>query len=56
MYHVSSLDRERYFLKLLILNVAGATSFEDFETFEQSLQPSFESAARARGVLLDNQE
>jgi hypothetical protein len=29
MYHVSSFDGERYYLRLLLLHVIGAKSFED---------------------------
>lgn len=33
MYHVSPSDGERYYLRLLLLHVNGAKSFEDIRTY-----------------------
>ena len=56
MYAVSPLDRERYFLRLLLLNVRGPKSFEDLKTVNGILLPSFHEAAKMRGLLDDDEE
>ena len=56
MYGVSPLDRERYFLRMLLLKVPSPTSFEYLRTFEGILHPTFFDAAKARGLLADDEE
>ena len=56
MYAVSPLDRERYFLRLLLLNVRGPKSFEHLKTVNGILLPSFHDAAKMRGLLEDDEE
>ena len=56
MYAVSPLDRERYFLRLLLLHVRGPKSFEDLKTVNGILFRSFHEAAKMRGLLEDNEE
>lgn len=56
MYTVSPRNIEKYHLRLLLLHVSGATSFEFLRTFEGHLHSSFQAAARARGLLADDTE
>jgi hypothetical protein len=56
MYNVSPADSERYHLRLLLLHVVGATSFEDLRTYESVIYPTFKAAAIARGLILDDAE
>lgn len=56
MYSVSPLDRERYFLRLLLLNVRGPTSFENLRTVNGITCGTFEETARARGLLENDEE
>ena len=57
MYMVNVLDRERFYLRLLLLNVKGATSFEDLRRVGHTVHRSYQDAARARGqTLLQNDD
>ena len=56
MYSVSPLDRERYFLRLLLLNVRGPTSFENLRTVNEITFATFEETARTRGLLENDEE
>ncbi|UYV71022.1 hypothetical protein LAZ67_8001449 [Cordylochernes scorpioides] len=54
MYTVSVSDQERYFLRILLLHVKGATSFEYLRTVDGILHSTFKKAAQAHGLLLDD--
>jgi len=56
MYTVSPSDSERFYLRLLLLNVSGPQSFEDLRTVDNVLYPTFHDAAEKRQLLLDDQE
>ena len=56
LYVVSPRHAERFALRLLLLNVKGATSFEFLRTFNGILYPSFQEAARKRGLLSSDEE
>jgi hypothetical protein len=56
MHGVSSHNVELFMLRRLLLTVPGATCWEDLRTFGGEVHPSFESAARARGMLNDDTE
>ncbi|XP_051160434.1 uncharacterized protein LOC127281007, partial [Leptopilina boulardi] len=56
MYFVSPKDIERYFLRLLLLYVRGAKSFEDIKTYEGITYNTFTEAARARNLMVDDNE
>jgi ATP-dependent DNA helicase PIF1 len=44
-------EGERYFLRVLLNNIAGATSYEDLRTVDGVLLPSFHEAAERRGLI-----
>nr|XP_051194446.1 uncharacterized protein LOC127307725 isoform X1 [Lolium perenne] len=44
-------EGERYYLRVLLNNVAGATSFEDLRTVDGFVCPSFREAAERRGLV-----
>ena len=52
----SPREGERYFLRVLLLHVPGATSFEYLKTFNGELLPSFRDACMARRLLQDDTE
>ena len=54
MYMVNVLDRERFYLRLLLLHVKGATGFEDLRRVGDTVHRTFQEAARARSLLLND--
>ena len=56
MYAVSPRDRERYFLRTLLLHVKGPKSFDDLKTFNGTVYETYCEAAKARGLLRDDAE
>ncbi len=56
MYSVSPKDMERYCLRLLLLHVPGATSFEDLRRFNGYFAPTFKEACLLRSLLQDDTE
>ena len=44
-------DGERYYLRVLLNHVAGATSFTDLRTISGELLPTFHEAAKRRGLI-----
>ena len=56
MYAVTPKDRERLYLRMLLLHVREATSFNQLKTYEGVRHETFEGACRARGLLIDDTE
>jgi hypothetical protein len=56
MYTVSLNEPERYYLRLLLLNVRGATSFDFLKTVYNTLYVTFKEAAIQRNLLVDDKE
>ncbi|UYV66597.1 hypothetical protein LAZ67_4002252 [Cordylochernes scorpioides] len=56
MCSVNPKDSERYHLRLLLLHVAGAQSFEDLRTVDDIVFSTFKEAAQRRGLLADDSE
>ena len=56
MYHVSPRDVERFHLRLLLLHVPGATSYEFLRTVDGQTLDSFKEACVARNLLQDDNE
>ena len=56
MYSVSPSAGERFFLRLLLLHVPGALSFEHLRTVNHEVFPTFKEACLAKGLLTDDTE
>ena len=60
MYHVQPSDGERYYLRVLLHTVPGATCFEDLRTTGEGpdsvVHLTFKAACEARGLLQDDAE
>lgn len=58
MYTVSPTDREKYFLRLLLLHVPGAKNFQDLRKVEgfAHVFETYQEACVARGLLDDDKE
>jgi hypothetical protein len=61
MYYVRPSEGERFYLRLLLHNVPGATSFEDSRTSNRGtpnaiVRPTFKAACEALGLLEDDRE
>ncbi len=56
MYSASPTDSERFHLRLLLLHVPGARSFEDLRTFDGQIVETFKEACRLRQLLEDDTE
>ncbi|MFN9980396.1 MAG: hypothetical protein ACK53Y_10800, partial [bacterium] len=51
MYTVSIKDEERFYLRMLLLHVKGATSFDSLKTVDGIMCETFKAAAELRGLL-----
>jgi len=62
MYFVQPSEGERYYLRVLLTHIAGATCFEDLRTTHRPhtlttvVHPTFKVACLARGLLQDDAE
>jgi hypothetical protein len=56
MYHAHPTSGERFYLRLLLTRVKGATSFDDLKFFGDRQYLSFKDACIARGLLEDDHE
>ena len=56
VYWVSPRAGEKYFLRVLLHHVQGATGFEDMRTVEGTLCPTYRDACVKRGLLQDDAE
>ncbi len=62
MYFVQPSEGERYYLRVLLTHVVGATCFEDLRTTHRPqtptivVHPTFKAACLARGLLQDDSE
>lgn len=54
MYFVSPKEGERYFLRLLLTHVTGATSFENLKTVNNVKYSTFKEAAVVLGLIEDD--
>ncbi len=56
MYTVSLNEPERYYPRLLLLNIRGATSFEYLKTVDNTLYETSKEAAIKRNLLAEDKE
>ena len=56
MHRLSPKCGEQYYLRILLLNVRGATSWNDLLTFNGQVYDKFKKVVHARGLLKDDQE
>ena len=56
MYTVAPTEGERFYLRLLLHHIRGATCYEDVRTVNGHLMPCFRDAAREMGLLEDDAE
>ena len=54
LYHVSPRDVERYHLRILLLNVPAATSFDDLLSYEGVVCSSFQESCKLRHLIHDD--
>ncbi|XP_050535181.1 uncharacterized protein LOC126902195 isoform X3 [Daktulosphaira vitifoliae] len=54
MYAVSPCDRERFYLRTLLLYRRGPIGFEDLRTVDGTVYPTYAEAATALGILRDD--
>jgi hypothetical protein len=56
MYSVSPKQDELFYLRMLLLHIKGAQSWQDLMTCDGILYDTFKESAAARGLLDDNEE
>ena len=56
VYFASPSAGERYYLRMLLYNVLGPTSFESLHTYEGHIYDTFQAACAARGLLETDEE
>jgi hypothetical protein len=56
MYHVPLMDSEKYYLRLLLTQCRGVSSFEALRTVNGVIHPTFQDTCIALGLLADDQE
>jgi hypothetical protein len=54
VYTVHPKNQECYYLRILLHEVAGPTSFKDLKTYNGQAHPTFQAACQARGLLEDD--
>ena len=56
MYYVDRTLGDKFYLRLLLTHVTGASGFDNLRTYQGVLHNSFAEAAKARGLAEGNQE
>jgi len=56
MYYAFLTSGERYYLRMLLNYVKGATSYEHLRTMDGKEHDTFKDACIAMGLLVDNNE
>ncbi|XP_045468086.1 uncharacterized protein LOC123676313 [Harmonia axyridis] len=56
LYTISPKYKEKFHLRILLLHVAGPTSFEDLRTFHGVMYPTFTETVRARNLIASDHE
>lgn len=56
IYAISPRTQEKYYLRMLLHHVRGATSFDDLRTVDGVICPTYQETARTLNLLLDDNE
>ena len=56
LYYVNPAEGERYYLRILLMIVKGAESYEQIRTYNGIVYQTFKDACVARGLLTDDKE
>ena len=56
LYYVNPAEGERFYLRILLMTVKGATSYADLRTYNGIVYETFKEACAARGLLNDDNE
>jgi hypothetical protein len=56
MYYIHPSAGEGYFMRMLLMYVKGARSYEDIRTYDDVVYDTFKEACAARGLLGDDRE
>jgi hypothetical protein len=56
LYYVNPIEGERFYLRLLLMIVKGATGYNDLKTYNGITYGTFKEACAARGLLQDDNE
>jgi len=56
LYYVNPSEGERFYLRMLLMIVKGATSYADIRTYNGTVYQTFKEACAARGLLTDDNE
>jgi hypothetical protein len=56
MYYVHPTSGERYYLRMLLLTVKGASDYKSLQTYNNIVYPTFKEACKARGLIGNDQE
>ncbi len=54
VFSVSPRETERYYLRIMLLHIRGAISFEELRTVHNTVYPTFKQAAEALGLVEDD--
>jgi len=56
LYYVNPTEGERFYLRMLLMIVKGATDYKDIRTYNGTVYQTFKEACAARGLLNDDNE
>ena len=56
LYYVNPKEGERFYLRMLLMIIKGATSYEDIRTYNGTVYKTFKEACQAQGLLNDDNE
>lgn len=56
LYYVNPAEGERFYLRMLLMIVKGATDYKDIRTYNGTIYLTFKDACAARGLLKDDNE
>lgn len=54
IYKVLPGDHQHYYSRTILLYFSGATSFQDLQTFDKTIYPTYQGTCFQRGIISDN--